>query len=122
MNEKQLQRQIVDYLRLHGYIVLEVGSYRQQARCPSCGAFFYARGSYGNSIGTPDLFIAPAKDPSAMWLGVELKRPFSTPKLRPEQAALAEKKRIRIVQSLKEVQEVVLEAFPAYNPFKGGRV
>jgi hypothetical protein len=74
-SESQLQAQIVQGLRLLGYVVLECGRFVRQVRCPECSRYFVPTAGYGNSLGTPDLLVADPAWPHPTWVGIELKRP-----------------------------------------------
>lgn len=78
-SESQLQAQIVQGLRLHGYVVLECGRFVRQVRCDpahgGCGRYFTPTAGYGNSLGVPDLLVADPAWSRPVWVGIELKRP-----------------------------------------------
>lgn len=82
--EADVVKAIVAAIRASGGCVLEVGQRK-------------AKGS-GSTPGTPDLFawIPPMAD--GTWVGLEVKRPGG--RIRPEQLALAQRGRIRIVDSV----------------------
>ncbi len=104
MNERQLQRQIVEGLQWLGYIVLEIGKARAKVRCQHCNALFYPKGWQGNTTGAPDLFITRA-DWNNRWIAVELKT--NARKLQPEQKAFAELGASAICYSLEDVLHVL---------------
>jgi hypothetical protein len=105
MKERDLQRQLVDWLRIQHYTVLEVAAFRQRSRCPACGHTGYPRGATGTA-GAPDLLLfAPGL--RGTLLGLEVKVPGG--RVRPEQRALAELGATRIVRSLEDVQQALME-------------
>jgi hypothetical protein len=90
--ESQLQILIVDYLRWHGYTVLETGLYKQSQRAV-------------NTNGTPDLLIRAKSWPMGFYIAVEVKT--RTGRLRAEQRALEEAGGSIVCRSLEEVLEVI---------------
>ncbi|HXT34754.1 MAG TPA: hypothetical protein VN837_04175 [Chloroflexota bacterium] len=110
--EGQLQDQIVQGLAALGYVVLQVGRWVRQSKCPRCGAWSTPRSGHGNTPGSPDLLIShPAWGAGPIWCAVELKTPavatvfgrLAAGRVRPEQRALADLGLVRIATSLEEV-------------------
>jgi len=114
LREKDLQKLIVDWLRLQGYEVLEVGAFRQRTRCGACGHEGYLRGAT-SSVGVPDLLVWHAElglhvgalSVSPVWVGLEVKTKTGRPSAR--QRELADLGATRIVRSLEDVERVLLE-------------
>lgn len=101
--ERDIQRAIVDYLRLTGWLVWEFAKPGARPKCPQCGAWV---GSVRTAPkGTPD--ILALKDGRYLWL--EVKTP--TGKLTEAQAQMALEIEAHggvghVVRSLEEAMEV----------------
>ena len=115
MRESDLQRLIVDYLeRVVGCTVVQTGAWRRRSRCPACGHQFHAGGGH-STPGSADLYAFHralggswcAGEARPLWIGLELKIPGG--RLSPAQLALAELGATRIVRSLEDVQQVLME-------------
>jgi hypothetical protein len=113
-----LQDQIVQGLELLGYVVLQVGRWVRQTKCPHCGRWSTPRGGHGNTPGSPDLLIShPRWGRAPVWCAVELKTPeamtvfghLPAGRVRPEQRALADLGLVRIATSLEDVLAAVNE-------------
>lgn len=113
MTEAQLQRQIVDFLRLQGCVALEIGKSRAAVQCYQCGAEFRPRSWQGNTVGAPDLFFtSPAwgidtrEAVLRFWVGAELKRDANAP-VRPEQQELIDAFHVEKVCSMADVEFLI---------------
>lgn len=106
INEKQLQNQITQVLRLLGYTIMETGKARGKTKCPKCNVYSYATGWQGNTAGLPDLYIHSINWPTALALAVELKTQTGT--VRKEQKELNDKGLTTICRSLLCVLNAVL--------------
>lgn len=93
--EDDIQRVIVDGLRLLGCVVL-VTTHRVK-RC-RCGA--WSRGDYGATPGVPDLLVRKDGWPAACWLGLEVKGPRTA--LSRQQKLLRDRGGIIVVRSLED--------------------
>lgn len=89
--EEQIQARLVDLLRLYRYTVLPTN--RNRRRCPSCRTFDNRPDAM--IAGIPDLLVTHDSWPEGVWLGIEMKRDASS-RVRPEQQALLDRKRILI--------------------------
>jgi hypothetical protein len=105
MRERDLQRQLCDWLRYQHYAVLECGTYRRKTRCPACGRTFFATGGH-SAAGVPDLLLHHPGLRGNL-LGLELKIPGG--RIRTRQGELAAAGAIRIVRSLEDVQQALME-------------
>ena len=96
LTEAMVQQSIVDALEAYGAIVLQTN---------------LAKGRVIADKGVPDLIITHDGWPENAWLGMEIKKPGG--KATPEQAALAARKRIVIVDNvddaIKEFRAFVIE-------------
>ena len=111
MRERDLQRLIVDYLEVQHYIVLELSAWRRRTTCPACGHAFHPRGG-SSSPGAPDMLLwHPLASPGGGhgMLGLEVKLPGSRSRLSPAQRELVTLGVTRVVRSLEEVEQVLLE-------------
>lgn len=114
--EAQVQDAIVQGLRLLGYEVLETGRWRQQTRCPGCGAWHTPHTGYGNTPGCPDVLVAHTRWGNR-WLGLEVKAPGAATllgtvapgRIRAEQRRLADLGFTVIVHSWEEALSAVRE-------------
>jgi hypothetical protein len=108
--ERQLQRQIVEGLQVHGYVVKQIGHITKQVRCQQCGHWQTPHVGYGNDPSVPDLLVSHPRWPVALWAGLELKTPQEVTllgtipggRLSPGQRALAQLGRIAIIRSLED--------------------
>jgi hypothetical protein len=102
LNEAQLQKQIVQALRLFGYLVLETTH-----RVKKCPRGRWSRGDYGSSKGVPDLLVTRTSW-DGFWLALEVKRPDpGRARLSPEQQELASLAAVAVVRSLDEALAAV---------------
>jgi hypothetical protein len=102
ITEDGLQKQIIQALRLFGYLVL-VTTHRIK-KCP-CGR--WSRVSYGSSKGVPDLLVTRTSW-DGFWLALEVKRPApGRARLSPEQQELASLGAVAVVRSLDEALAAV---------------
>lgn len=92
ISEAELQGQIVQALRLMGYVVL-VTTVKIRSKNPR-------HHQTGQTKGIPDLIISKPQWVVGSWLGLEIKNEKG--RVRPEQQALADLGRIVIVRSLDE--------------------
>lgn len=90
-------------------MALEMGRWRKQLRCPTCGHFFTPRGSNANTPGAPDLLISHVAWPAPLWLGVELKTGPDA-EVQPEQRALCEAGRTLIAWTWEQVWAAIQAA------------
>ena len=102
ITEDFVQTQIVQYLRLKGFIVL-VTSVRKGRVDQRTGRWE----GYGTSLGIPDLLVSRENWPEAVWLGLEVKRPDKSPVLTPAQKELLAAGRIVIVQSIEDADKAI---------------
>ncbi len=107
LSEGQIQAQVVQYLGLKRYDVLEIGKSRKGVCCPQCRNFFVPRGWQGNTPGAPDLLISASSFPAGTWLGVEMKAEKGDFRGREEQKSLADKGRILVARSLDDVIKIL---------------
>lgn len=107
LTEKQLQEQIVNYLRWQRYEVLEVGKGRKGVTCPTCHSFHVPSGWQGNTPGCPDLFVSHPRWKEGTWIGVELKTEKGA--IREEQQRLLDASRVYIARSLDDVIRILKE-------------
>lgn len=98
--EEDVQRVIVDGLRLLGWRVL-VTTHRVK-RCP-CGR--WSRGDYGATPGVPDLLVRRDGWPDGLWRGLEVKGP-KTP-LSAAQKDLESRGGLTVVRSLEDALEAL---------------
>lgn len=98
--EEDVQKVIVDGLRLLGYTVL-VTTHRVR-RC-QCGR--WGRGDYGATKGVPDLLVRRKNWNDGVYVGLEVKGP-KTPLSREQKALLAEGGLV-VVRSLEDALEVL---------------
>lgn len=107
VSEKDVQRTIVEGLRVLGYEVLEISRKFPVECCPACGTRFRASKWGGGDRGIPDLFVSRTTWPVGAWLGLEVKGP--TTRVSVDQIRLREGDRIVIVRSweaaLKAIEE-----------------
>jgi hypothetical protein len=107
-SEAERQREMVTWLAINGYLVLETGKARRMVKCEDCGNSFYPTGWQGNTPGCPDLFIHGLHWPALMWLGVDVKAGHSA-EVRPEQKRLMDQKAICIVTNLPELRRLIAD-------------
>ena len=104
MTELDLQKQIIQGLRAHGFTVLSTSS----------GAAGRPRRFNGNtSKGVPDLFAA--KTGTDRWTGLEVKLPKG--RVKPEQQELADSGMVYIVRSLDDALAIMVKG----EPYRGSR-
>lgn len=103
LSEDDLQKQIVAFLKLHGYTVMVTS--RRVKRCQKCGAFPQSGRGDGVSKGVPDLLVRHPKWPAGLMLGLEVKRPGTVRYSSLEQKAAALVGDIIVVQSLEDVAD-----------------
>jgi len=73
VSEKALQSQVVSCLTVLGYTVFETGKARGKTKCSTCGAYSYATGWQGNTLGVPDLYVHNSQWKTPIGIGIELK-------------------------------------------------
>lgn len=99
-SEEQVQAQIVEGLRWHGYEVLStVHRYRRQ-QCARCGHSFWPLGGYGADKGIGDLLVRRPVWP--WWVRIEADVKSATGRVSPEQQARVESGGLRIWRSLED--------------------
>jgi len=74
VTEEEVQRAIIDGLSVLGYIVEQTSVRVAYAKCPVCATKVKPR-SPGTSFGVPDLLIRLPIWPTALRLGLEVKKP-----------------------------------------------
>lgn len=99
--EEDVQRAIIQALRLNGYEVLVTSRVRRRVQCAGCGRWAWQQGGDGVTKGTPDLFVYV----DSAWRGLEVKGTGTA--VSPEQARLAGEGKITIVRSVGEALEAV---------------
>ncbi len=97
--EEDIQKLMIDGLRLKGYTVLTTSRQRRGVSCPKCGTKNFPSKGDGVDKGLPDLMVWHPRW-GACWLGLEVKGP-ETP-VSPEQEALAKQGAVQIVKSLED--------------------
>jgi len=107
-SESERQREMVTWLAVNGYLVLETGKARRMVKCQDCGTSFYPTGWQGNTPGCPDLFVHGLHWPALMWLGVDVKAGHNA-EIRPEQKRLMDQKAITIVTNLPELRRLIAD-------------
>jgi hypothetical protein len=107
-SEAERQREMVTWLAVNGYLVLETGKARRMVKCQDCGTSFYPTGWQGNTPGCPDLFVHGLHWPALMWLGVDVKAGRNA-EIRPEQKRLMDQKAITIVTNLPELRRLIAD-------------
>lgn len=105
IREEDVQRTIMEGLRLLGCTVLQTSHRVKLSRCPKCAASYRPSGAYGASQGVPDLLVSRKVWPVGAWLGLEVKGP--TTALSPHQKDLLLTGRIVIVRSWEDARSAV---------------
>lgn len=102
-SEDDVQRVIVDGLRLHGYSVRVTS--RRRKRCRECGQ--WSAGGDGVDRGVGDLIVRRRTWRPGLAVVVEVKPPGPVKWSSPEQKAAAESGETVVVQSLEEALEAL---------------
>jgi len=105
VNESDIQRMIVEGLRLLGFTVLSTSRIRK--RCRRCGN--YSSGGDGVEKGTPDLLISHVLWGCPAWLGIEVKGPKTS--VSPEQRHLERCGFVRIARSWDEAGQIIRDTW-----------
>lgn len=113
-SEKALQRDVVQLLEGLGYTVMITGQPSKRACCPKCHTFFHVGVGTGNSVGTPDLYVAH-RDTGNHWIGCECKAPgadsllgtLQPGRIRPEQKKLVELGVSNVITDVQAALELV---------------
>lgn len=99
VREDDVQRAIVEALRILGYEVLITS--RRRRRCAHCGR--YSAGGDGVTRGTPDLFVFDQR--IGAWRGMEVKGPNT--RVSEEQEELLRRGMVAIVRSIEDALAVL---------------
>lgn len=113
VKEDEIQRDIINALRLLGYIVLETSEHRRVEQCPKCKERMTSTQGRGCTPGVPDLLVSHLDFPPLCLLGLEVKGP-KTP-ITSAQSNLARLHRIIIVYSVQEALDAVRGAHQKFK-------
>ncbi len=112
VSEKALQSQVVSCLTVLGYTVFETGKARGKTKCSTCGAYSYATGWQGNTLGVPDLYVHNSQWKTPIGIGIELKT--KTGAVRKEQAHYANlnvtvicRTLIEVINAIDDIESVI---------------
>jgi hypothetical protein len=108
VSEADIQRTIVEGLRLHGYTVLVTNPSRVFLSCPKCGSRVDPR--FRGDKGVPDLLVTHRMAAPGLWLGLEVKRPGGVAS-NAEQKELIDAMAVVVVTSFDEAFAAAQGAF-----------
>jgi hypothetical protein len=113
VTEEMVQVQIMQGLRISGYIVQQTTHRYRKTTCPKCHHPFHPKFQstrngetvtvgYGSSKGVADLLVTHPKWQAPLWIAIEVKRPGKIKYSSQEQADLAASGAILVAQSFDE--------------------
>lgn len=105
IREEDLQRTIIEALRLKGYEVLVTSRVRKRVQCKSCGEWGWMQGGDGVTKGLADLLCSRQEWGLPVWVGIEVKG--SRTAITQAQQDLANRGFNVIVRSLEEAVEAL---------------